>query len=328
MQLRVTNTGDRPIQIGSHYHFVETNGALRFDRCKAYGKRLDIPAGTAVRFEPGDTKKVTLVEIGGAKVISGGNRLASGPLDLDRADEIVNGLVAKAFGHIPEPGALEVDVDTTISREVYISMFGPTVGDRVRLGDTPLWIEVEQDYTVYGDECKFGGGKSFSVVHCAYLTVLVGKVIREGMGQATNRPASECIDLLITNALIVDWSGIYKADIGVKDGVICGLGKAGNPDVMEGVDPKLIVGSSTEVIAGEGKILTAGALDAHIHFICPQQCEEASASSTNQFNSDLAIGYRKRNHDIYWRRYRSLCWNQRYHLHAVTILYAPYVRGD
>lgn len=282
VQLRVTNTGDRPIQIGSHYHFIETNAALQFDRCKAYGKRLDIPAGTAVRFEPGDTKTVTLVEIGGAKVISGGNRLASGPLDLGRADEIVNGLVAKAFGHTPEPGALEVSVSTTISREVYVSMFGPTVGDRVRLGDTLLWIEVEKDYTVYGDECKFGGGKPVSVAHRVYLTVLVGKVIREGMGQATNRPASECIDLLITNVLILDWSGIYKADIGVKNGLICGLGKAGNPDVMEGVDPRLVVGSSTEVIAGEGKILTAGAIDAHIHFICPQQCEEASVSTTNQ----------------------------------------------
>ena len=328
MQLRVTNTGDRPIQIGSHYHFIETNAALQFDRCKAYGKRLDIPAGTAVRFEPGDTKTVTLVEIGGAKIVSGGNRLASGPLDLDRTDEIIKGLVAKAFGHTPEPGALEINVNTTISREVYVSMFGPTTGDRVRLGDTPLWIEVEKDYTVYGDECKFGGGKSVSNVHCAYLTVLIGKVIREGMGQATNRPASECIDLLITNALIVDWSGIYKADIGVKDGLICGLGKAGNPDVMEGVDPKLIVGSSTEVVAGEGKILTAGAIDAHVHFICPQQCEEASISSTNQFNADPDIGYRKRNHDIYWRRYGPLRWYQCYHLHAISILYAPYVCCD
>lgn len=282
VKLRVTNTGDRPIQIGSHYHFIETNGALQFDRGKAYGKRLDIAAGTAVRFEPGDTKTVTLVEIGGAKIVSGGNRLASGPLNLGRTDEIVTGLVAKGFGHTPEPGALEVNVNTTISREVYVSMFGPTVGDRVRLGDTSLWIEVEKDYTVYGDECKFGGGEPLSDVHCASLTVLVGKVIREGMGQATNRPASECIDLLITNALIIDWSGIYKADIGVKDGLICGIGKAGNPDVMEGVDPRLIVGSSTEVVAGEGKILTAGGVDAHIHFICPQQCEEASVPSTSQ----------------------------------------------
>jgi urease len=278
VKLRVTNTGDRPVQIGSHYHFIETNPALQFDRSKAYGKRLDIAAGTAIRFEPGDTKTVTLVEIGGAKVVSGGNRLASGPLDLNRVDDIVNSLVAKAFGHTPEPGAQEVSVDTTISREVYVSMFGPTVGDRVRLGDTPLWVEVEKDCTIYGDECKFGGGKPHSAVYRAYLMVLLGKVIREGMGQATNRPASECIDLLITNALIVDWSGIYKADVGVK---------AGNPDVMEGVDPKLVVGSSTEVIAGEGKVLTAGAIDAHIHFICPQQCEEVSVFSTDQVQCRL-----------------------------------------
>lgn len=159
VQLRVTNTGDRPIQVGSHYHFIETNGALNFDRAAAYGKRLDIAAGTAVRFEPGDIKTVTLCEIAGAKIISGGNRLASGPVDLGRTEEIINALVQKAFGHTPEPGAQEISVDTTISREAYASMFGPTAGDLVRLGDTGLWIEVERDETVYGDECKFGGGK-------------------------------------------------------------------------------------------------------------------------------------------------------------------------
>lgn len=158
VQLKVTNTGDRPIQVGSHYHLIETNGALSFDRGLAYGKRLDIAAGTAVRFEPGDSKKVTLCEIAGKKVISGGNRLASGVVDSARTEEIVTALVQKAFGHTPEPGALEITADNKISREVYASMFGPTVGDLVRLGDTPLWIEVERDETVYGDECKFGGG--------------------------------------------------------------------------------------------------------------------------------------------------------------------------
>ncbi|CAK5277327.1 unnamed protein product [Mycena citricolor] len=264
IQLRVTNTGDRPIQIGSHYHFIETNSALSFDRGKSYGKRLDIAAGTAVRFEPGDVKTVTLCSIAGGKIISGGNRLASGVYDLSRTDQIVSALIQKGFGHTPEPGALEITADTEISREAYISMFGPTIGDRVRLGDTSLWIEVEHDETVYGDEVKFGGGKT----------------IREGMGQATNRPSSETLDLVITNALIVDWSGIYKADIGVKDGVIVGLGKAGNPDVMANVHPSLIIGSSTEVIAGEKLIVTAGAIDAHIHFICPQQVEEALAAGT------------------------------------------------
>ncbi|GLB40138.1 putative urease alpha-subunit, N-terminal domain [Lyophyllum shimeji] len=262
IKLRVTNNGDRPIQVGSHYHFVETNPLLSFDRGQAYGKRLDIPAGTAVRFEPGDVKTVTLCSIAGAKIISGGNLLASGVVDLRRTDEIVNTILQKGFGHVPEPGALEVSVDTEMSREAYISMFGPTVGDRVRLGDTALWIKVEHDETAYGDEVKFGGGKT----------------IREGMGQATNRSSAETLDLVITNALIVDWSGIYKADIGVKNGQIAGIGKAGNPDVMANVHPSLIIGSSTEVIAGEKLIVTAGAVDVHVHYICPQQVEEALSS--------------------------------------------------
>ena len=163
IKLAITNNGDRPIQvsklipllghfidvtfckIGSHYHFIETNSALTFDRAKAYGKRLDIPAGTAVRFEPGDSKTVTLCSIAGAKIISGGNNLAAGVVDLSRTDKIVRSLVQKGFGHIPEPGAMEVTANTDIGRDAYISMYGPTVGDRVRLGDTALWIEVERD---------------------------------------------------------------------------------------------------------------------------------------------------------------------------------------
>lgn len=145
VKLRVTNNGDRPIQIGSHYHFIETNPLLIFDRGKAYGKRLDIAAGTAVRFEPGDVKTVTLCAIGGLKIITGGNRLATGEFAPWKTDDIVAGLVQKGFGHVPEPGALEVKEDTDIGREAYVAMFGPTVGDRVRLGDTALWIEVEKD---------------------------------------------------------------------------------------------------------------------------------------------------------------------------------------
>lgn len=141
-------------------------------------------------------------------------------------------------------------------------MFGPTVGDTVRLGSTNLWIKVEKDFALYGDECKFGGGKT----------------LREGMGQASDRNDYESLDTIITNALIVDWSGIFKADIGIKDGVIAGIGKAGNPDVMDGVDPALVVGSCTDVIAGEGCIITAGGIDSHVHFICPQQAYEAVAS--------------------------------------------------
>lgn len=145
IQLRITNNGDRPIQVGSHYHFIETNSALSFDRLKSYGKRLDIPAGTAVRFEPGDTKTVTLVSIAGNKLISGGNGLATGYVDVLKGEGVLENILRKGFAHVPEPGALEVTVDTKIGRETYISMYGPAVGDRVRLGDTALWIEVEHD---------------------------------------------------------------------------------------------------------------------------------------------------------------------------------------
>ena len=149
-----------------------------------------------------------------------------------------------------------------IKRSNYAEIYGPTTGDRVRLGDTSLVLEVERDHTHYGDECKFGGGK----------------VLREGMGQAAGVGQDVALDLLITNALVVDHTGIFKADIGVKDGRISGIGKAGNPDVMAGVDPGMVVGPTTEVTAGEGLILTAGGLDTHIHFICPQQVHEAIAS--------------------------------------------------
>ena len=147
----------------------------------------------------------------------------------------------------------------TISRRAYAEMYGPTTGDRVRLGDTELWIQVEKDYTLYGEEVKFGGGK----------------VIRDGMGQC-QRPAAEVVDLVITNALILDYWGIVKADLGIKGGRITAIGKAGNPDVQPGVT--ILVGPGTEVIAGEGQILTAGGIDSHIHFICPQQEEEALMS--------------------------------------------------
>ncbi|PFH46770.1 hypothetical protein AMATHDRAFT_69086 [Amanita thiersii Skay4041] len=264
IQLRVTNTGDRPVQVGSHYHFIETNPYLSFDRGKAYGMRLDIPSSTAIRFEPSDVKTVTLVAIAGENRILGGNGLASGFVDLGRTEEIVMDLVQKGFAHIPEPGTLEVTVDTTMGRESYIWMFGPTVGDRVRLGDTSLWVEVEWDATVYGDEVKFGGGKT----------------IRDGMGQATDRSCKDTLDLVITNTLIIDWAGIYKADVGVKNGLIHAIGKAGNPDIMSNITPNLVIGSSTEVIAGENMILTAGAIDVHVHYICPQQVTEALASGT------------------------------------------------
>jgi urease subunit alpha len=149
-----------------------------------------------------------------------------------------------------------------IHRSTYADIYGPTTGDKVRLGDTTLVLEVEKDFAVYGDECKFGGGKT----------------IREGMGQAAGVGDTEALDCVITNALVVDYTGIYKADIGIKGGTIKGIGKAGNPDVMAGVSKDMIVGVTTEVIAGEGLILTAGGIDSHIHFICPQQAHEAIAA--------------------------------------------------
>jgi len=148
---------------------------------------------------------------------------------------------------------------TKISRKAYAEMYGPTTGDRVRLGDTELYIEVEKDFTTYGDEVKFGGGK----------------VIRDGMGQS-QLCSKDVVDVVITNALILDYWGIVKADIGIKDGRIKAIGKAGNPDVQSNVD--IAIGAGTDVIAAEGQILTAGGIDAHIHFICPQQVEEALMS--------------------------------------------------
>ncbi len=146
-----------------------------------------------------------------------------------------------------------------MSRKQYAGMFGPTTGDRIRLADTSLIIEVEKDLTVKGEEAKFGGGKS----------------LRDGMGQACNVSDRDCPDMVITNTVIIDHMGIIKADVGIKKGRICGIGKAGNPDIMDGVSPDLIVGAGTEVIAGEGLIITAGGIDTHIHFISPTQIETA-----------------------------------------------------
>jgi urease subunit alpha len=155
----------------------------------------------------------------------------------------------------------------TMERRHYAEIYGPTTGDRVRLGDTDLILEVERDFGVPGDECMFGGGK----------------VLRDGMGQAAGVDDRGALDCVITNALVLDYSGIYKADIGVKGGRIAGIGKAGNPDVMAGVSPGMVVGVTTECIAGEGLILTAGGIDSHIHFISPQQAEEAIASGVTTF---------------------------------------------
>ncbi|GAB7388383.1 urease subunit alpha [Bacillaceae bacterium] len=244
--LTVVNRGDRPVQVGSHFHFYEVNPELDFDREKAKGMRLHIPAGTAVRFEPGEEKVVTLVAYGGKQEVYGHRGQVSGSTKGDVA-------------RLP----VSVQEGLPLARNAYVGMFGPTTGDKVRLADTDLVIEVEKDFTVYGDECKFGGGK----------------VLRDGMGQSSRATREEgVLDVVITNALILDYWGIVKADIGIRDGRIAGIGKAGNPDTMEGVHPDLVIGAATEVIAGEGLIVTAGGIDTHIHFICPQQIETALAS--------------------------------------------------
>src|ERR1700710_1620229 len=206
--LTVANSGDRPIQVGSHYHFFETNDALKFDRKRAKGMRLDIAAGTAVRFEPGQSRTVRLTPYLGACESHGFQAKVSGKL----------GPIAKVGPSNEGP--------TRISRAADGGMFGPTTGDKVRLADTDLFIEVEKDHTVYGEEVKFGGGK----------------VIRDGMGQSQRR-AHEVADTVITNALIVDYWGVVKADIGIKNGRISGIGKAGNPDIQPGVD--IIIGAAT-----------------------------------------------------------------------------------
>jgi urease len=262
IELQVTNTGDRPIQVGSHYHFIETNKALSFDRVKAYARRLNIPAGSSVRFEPGESKSVTMTEIVGNKRIVSGNKLVDGIASADRLPGVLEKITAGNFKNV-DSGAVVKGKPKVMTRGEYADMFGPTTGDRVKLGDTCLVAEVEKDYTVYGDECMFGGGK----------------VLREGMGQMTGASAAEALDVVITNALIIDAKlGIVKGDIGIKGNRIVGVGKAGNPDVMAGVTPGMICGVTTEAIAGEGHIVTAGGMDMHIHFICPQQYEDAIAS--------------------------------------------------
>jgi len=271
IEISVTNTGDRPIQVGSHYAFIETNAALVFDRRASIGMRLNVPSGASVRFEPGETKTVTLVDVAGTRTVLTGNRLTDGKASEDRADEIMDRVTKGGFGNVATSasgaagsgGVPVAGSPYVMERSAYADTYGPTTGDRIVLGDTSLVVRVEKDLTSYGDECKFGGGKT----------------LREGMGQATGVHADDALDTVITNALIVDAVlGVVKADVGIKGSRIVGIGKAGNPDMMDGVDPNMVVGNTTEVIAGEKLILTAGGIDTHIHWICPQQCDDAIAS--------------------------------------------------
>ena len=275
IELCVTNTGDRPIQVGSHYPFLETNAALVFDRKLSLGRRLNVPSGASVRFEPGERKTVTLVSLGGNNNVVCGNGLTGGAASMANWPEIEKRMNVRDGGYgnvVTTTGssssvAVPPGKANIISRSAYADAYGPTVGDCVRLGDTTLLARIEKDYTHYGDECKFGGGKS----------------LREGMGQMTSVSASLALDTVITNAMIIDAKlGIIKADIGIKGNRIHNIGKAGNPDTMNGVTLtpglEMIVGPTTEVIAGEKMIVTAGGVDTHIHFICPQQCDDAIAS--------------------------------------------------
>ncbi|MHC1562773.1 urease subunit alpha [Actinomycetospora sp. C-140] len=244
LDLVVANTGDRPIQVGSHVHFAAANPALAFDREAAAGMRLAIPAGTSVRFEPGVEKEVALVALGGTGTVPGIR------LDVDDPAGRRSGSAGPGW---------------SVTRETYADLFGPTTGDRVRLADTDLTIRVEEDRSRGprgGDEAVFGGGK----------------VIRESMGQSRAPRADGAPDLVITGALVLDHWGVVKADVGVRDGRIVGLGKAGNPDTMHGVDPELVIGPSTEILAGNGLVLTAGGVDCHVHLISPQQLPEALGS--------------------------------------------------
>lgn len=277
VEMRVTNTGDRAVQVGSHYHFFEANRELRLDRPAAYGRHLAIGAGLAVRFEPGQTRTVRLVDYAGERVCHGFSGLVDGPLDdpavRERAlQRMRDGRFLTDDDEVAQPADRESPADlppTVLPRATYTDIYGPTVGDRFQLADTVLTLEVTTDHNAvttdgssgYGEEAVYGGGKA----------------IRDGMAQdPAGTRASGALDMVITGATIVDAVlGVVKGDIGVRDGRIVGVGKAGNPHLQDGVHPDLVIGPGTEVVAGEHKIVTAGGVDTHIHFIAPQQVEEA-----------------------------------------------------
>jgi urease len=243
---------------------MEANPELEFDRQRAYGFHLALPSGEFMRFEPGEPKTINLVRIGGSGVIQGASGLANGPIDQGCIGDIVQRLQQAGYRHVldkkPNPQGLIQPV--AIDRAKYAAAYGPTTGDCLRLGPTNLWVRIEKDFTTYGDECTLGCGKS----------------LRDGMGAASGCSDAECLDLAIINAVIIDWTGIFKADIGIRDGLIVAIGKAGNPATMDGVSEHMTIGSNTDVIDAGGRIITAGGIDTHVHHICPQQAQEALAS--------------------------------------------------
>jgi urease len=242
---------------------METNPDLEFDRTKAYEYHLDLPAGDFLRFEPNEPKTVTLVQVGGSRVIQGGSGFSKGPVDPKYVDKILQRLKQAGYRHSSEQSKTQEHIEPcSIDRTKYASAYGPTTGDLLRLGSTDLWVKIERDHTTYGDECTLG----------------CGKTIRDGMGAASGCSDSECLDLAIINSIIIDWTGIFKADIGIKDGAIVGIGKAGNPATMDGVSDGMVIGSNTDIIDAGGKIVTAGGIDTHVHNICPQQAHEAISS--------------------------------------------------
>jgi urease beta subunit len=271
--MKVRNTGDRPIQVGSHFHFFETNRYLEFDRALSFGLRLDIPSTTGIRFEPGDEKEVTLVPMGGKQFCVGFNNLVDGwtgvgPNKNYRPNlEVAVGRAAHGFKS--SKVRKENWLMSKISRRQYADLFGPTTGDKIRLGDTDLYVEIEKDFRVYGDELVTGGGKT----------------LRDGMGSDNQLTQDAgCLDLVITNVTILDpVLGVIKADVGVRNGRIVGIGKAGNSSTMDGVTMGLSTGTSTDAITGEHLILTAASMDTHVHYICPQQVEHALSNGTTTF---------------------------------------------
>ena len=271
LTVEVLNTGDRAVQIGSHYHFFEANPALRFDRRAAYGMHLAIGAGLAIRFEPGTTRTVTLVPFSGARECIGFAGLVGGPLD--DAGRRVRALSALESGGFEDSGPASSTrtggTAPVLDRRDYVDIYGPTVGDRVVLADTCLTVSPTVDYNAtpsagvcgFGDEAVYGGGKA----------------IRDGMAQdPAGTRSSGALDLVITGGTIIDAvAGVVKGDIGVRDGRIVAIGKAGNPGLQDGVHPDLVIGPGTEVASAEHCLVTAGGIDTHIHFIAPQQVEEA-----------------------------------------------------